>query len=161
MKPSMKGLLLALVLWGSLLPAAWAAGGNTTEQGAAAQEPAEGAGGHLETSQPLAESGISRQKDLKAELLARYGTREKAREEFKDPRNDVQFSLPEGFALQGLYGRGKHQEDILMRASRGDTMLVYMANGAMMKTDGEKEAKPFQSEKIMLELTLRTYEEEA
>ncbi len=161
MKPSIKGLLLALVLWGSLLPAAWAAGGNTTEQGAAAQEPAEGAGGHLETSQPLAESGISRQKDLKAELLARYGTREKAREEFRDPRNDVQFSLPEGFALQGLYGRGKHQEDILMRASRGDTMLVYMANGAMMKTDGEKEAKPFQSEKIMLELTLRTYEEEA
>ncbi len=117
MKPSMKGLLLALVLWGSLLPAAWAAGGNTTEQGAAAQEPAEGAGGHLETSQSLAESGISRQKDLKAELLARYGTREKAREEFRDPRNDVQFSLPKGFALQGLYGRGKHQEDILMRAS--------------------------------------------
>lgn len=69
---------------------------------------------------------------------------------FKDPRNDVTFSLPEGFQIQGVYARGKKQEDILMRASRGDTLLVYMANGAMMKTDGQKEARPFQSQEVML-----------
>ena len=48
-----------------------------------------------------------------------------------------------------------------MRASRGDTLLVYMANGAMMKTDGQKEARPFQSQEVMLLLTWRSYEEEA
>lgn len=71
------------------------------------------------------------------------------------------FSLPEGFQIQGIYARGKKQEDILMRAARGDTLLVYMANGAMMKTDGQKEARPFQSQEVMLLLTWRSYEEEA
>lgn len=160
-----KGLLLALVLWGSLLPAAWAAGTGTTEYGMGAESLAAAGpalSGKLAVSQPLGETGALRQKDLKAELLARYGERKKRQPVvFRDPKNDVHFALPDGFSLQGVYGRGKNQEDILMRASRGDTLLVYMANGAMMKTEGQKEAKPFQSEKVMLELTARTYEEEA
>lgn len=167
-----KGLLLALLLWGSLLPGAWAAGGTANEKtvaGTAAEKkaaaPAEpqriATVGHLEISQPLAGAGTFGQKDLKAEILARYGTPEKKPVLFKDPRNDVTFSLPEGFKIQGVYARGKKQEDILMRASRGDTLLVYMANGAMMKTDGQKEARPFQSREVMLLLTWRSYEEEA
>lgn len=160
-----KGLLLAVLLWGSLLPGAWATGSPATEKttAAAAVPAASGkiaSAGHLETNQPLAESGPARQRDLKAELLAKYGNQEKKPVTFKDPRNDVTFSLPEGFQIQGVYARGKKQEDILMRASRGDTLLVYMANGAMMKTDGQ-EARPFQSQEVMLLLTWRSYEEEA
>lgn len=166
MKPSKgKRLLLALVLWASLLPVAGAAGTGTTEYGMEAESLAAAGpapSGKLAVSQPLGETGVLRQKDLKAELLARYGEQQSRQPVvFRDPKNDVHFALPDGFSLQGVYGRGKNQEDILMRASRGDTLLVYMANGAMMKTEGQKEAKPFQSEKVMLELTARTYEEEA
>ncbi|WP_349687353.1 hypothetical protein [Acidaminococcus sp. DS4831] len=160
-----KRLLLAMLLWGSLLPGAWAAGSTASEKDTAAAVTAapkkNAAADHLETAQPLAESGSTRQKDLKAELLAKYGNQEKKPVTFKDPRNDVTFSLPEGFQIQGVYARGKKQEDILMRAARGDTLLVYMANGAMMKTDGQKEARPFQSQEVMLLLTWRSYEEEA
>lgn len=79
MKPSKgKRLLLALVLWASLLPAAGAAGTGTTEYGMEAESltaagPAPS--GKIAVSQPLGETGVFRQKDLKAELLARYGER--------------------------------------------------------------------------------------
>ncbi|WP_288274318.1 hypothetical protein [uncultured Acidaminococcus sp.] len=134
MKPSKgKRLLLALVLWASLLPAAGAAGTGTTEYGMEAESLAAAGpapSGKLAVSQPLGETGVFRQKDLKAELLARYGEQQSRQPViFRDPQNDVHFVLPEGFALQGVYGRGKNQEDILMRASRGEELLVYMAVG--------------------------------
>lgn len=104
---------------------------------------------------------LSPEKDLKAMLLTRYGVQPDKPATLSDPRNGVTFTLPEGFRLQGVYGRGKDHQDILIRAGKGDVLLVYMANGAMMKTEGQAEAKPFQSEKVMLDITYRTYEEEA
>lgn len=104
---------------------------------------------------------LSPEKDLRALLLQRYGAQPDKPATCTDPHNGVTFTLPEGFKLQGVYGRGKDHQDILIRASKGDALLVYMANGAMMKTEGQKEAKPFQSEKVMLDITYRTYQEEA
>lgn len=104
---------------------------------------------------------LSPEKDLRAMLLTRYGNRPDKPAVCTDPHNGVTFTLPEGFKLQGIYGRGKDHQDILLRAGKGDDLLVYMANGAMMKTEGQDQAKPFQSEKVMLDITFRTYEEEA
>lgn len=101
------------------------------------------------------------EKDLRALLLTRYGAQPDRPATCTDPRNGVTFTLPEGFTLQGVYGRGQDHQDILIRAAKGDAVLVYMANGAMMKTDGQTQAKPFQSEKVMLDITYRTYQEEA
>lgn len=104
---------------------------------------------------------LSPEKDLKAMLLTRYGTPPEKPATCTDPHNGVTFTLPQGFKLQGVYGRGKDHQDILIRAGKGDALLVYMANGAMMKTEGQAQAKPFQSEKVMLDITYRTYAEEA
>lgn len=104
---------------------------------------------------------LSPEKDLKAMLLTRYGTPPEKPATCTDPHNGVTFTLPRGFKLQGVYGRGKDHQDILIRAGKGDALLVYMANGAMMKTEGQAQAKPFQSEKVMLDITYRTYAEEA
>ena len=106
-------------------------------------------------------SALSPEKDLRALVLSRYGVPPDKPATCTDPRNGVTFTLPEGFTLQGVYGRGRDHQDILIRAAKGDAVLVYMANGAMMKTDGQTQAKPFQSEKVMLDITYRTYQEEA
>ena len=86
MKPSKgKRLLLALVLWASLLPVAGAAGTGTTEYGMGAESLAAAGpapSGKLAVSQPLGETGVLRQKDLKAELLAGTGNSNPAAGDF-------------------------------------------------------------------------------
>lgn len=104
---------------------------------------------------------INPEKDLRAMLLSRYGAQPDKPATCTDPHNGVTFTLPEGFRLQGVYGRGRDHQDVLIRAGKGNALLVYMANGAMMKTDDQTQAKPFQSERVMLDITYRTYQEEA
>ena len=82
-------------------------------------------------------------------------------EPLKDPANGVTFNLPAGFALQGIYTKGKNHQDILMRATKDDLLFVYTANRAKMKKEGAAKEEPFYAKDVMLEITRQTYLEEA
>lgn len=112
MKPSKgKRLLLALVLWGSLLPAAGAAGTGTTEYGMEAESLAAAGpapSGKLAVSQPLGETGVFRQKDLKAELLARYGEQQSRQPVvFRDPKTMCILPCRTDFLSRGSMAGGR------------------------------------------------------